>query len=226
MEYSFDGALQRLDDRLFGYVPSETSIQDRRSLLALHNVVRDHYGTFSYLEIGSHLGGSLQVALADPRCTTVTSIDSRPEWVQDEQRDPIPYPENTTERMVRYLGFVPGADLSKLHTVEASTEALSPSEFVAQLCLVDGEHTVDAAGRDAAFCRAAMRNEGVIAFHDRDLVRRAIDAFVAELDVEYESYPLPNALWVVSLGLSFQDRIQELLAPFGQRFARAGRARV
>ena len=206
--------MRSLDDRLFGYVPSETSVRDKRSLLALYNACHDHYGEFSYLEIGSHLGGSLQVLLADERCTAITSIDSRPLMVPDQQREPIPYPENSTERMLRYLGFVPGGDLEKLHTIEASTEALSPDRIdTPRLCFIDGEHTVEAGLRDARFCRAAIRDEGVIVFHDRDLVRRAIDTLVAEVG-DCESYPLPNALWVVSLGSArFQHSIQEMLAP-------------
>ena len=227
-EYSFERALRSLDDRvLFGYVPSETSLPDRRSLLALYNACHDHYGDFSYLEIGSYLGGSLQVLVADPRCTAITSIDPRPTMAPVEQSDPIPYPENSTERMLKYLEFVPGADLAKLRTIEASTEELSPGELghTPRMCLVDGEHTVDAGLRDARFCRAAIEDEGVIVFHDRHLVRPAIDSFVGELEadeVPHESYPLPNALWVVSLGSArFLHQVQEMLAPWVERFAKA-----
>ena len=35
---------------------------------------------FAYLEIGSHLGGSLQVLIQDERCERIVSIDSRPPW--------------------------------------------------------------------------------------------------------------------------------------------------
>jgi hypothetical protein len=229
-EFSFERAVRSLDDRLFGYVPTETSHPDRLSLLALYNAVHDAYGDFAYLEIGSHLGGSLQVLLADPRCTAITSIDPRPEFVPDSERDPIPYPENSTERMLKYLDFVPGGDLTKLRTLEASTEDLTADDVVGdpRLCFVDGEHTVEAAIRDGRFCRAAIGDQGVIVFHDRNLVRPAIDTLVAELgELPHESYPLPNGLAVVSLGeASIQHRVHEQLAPHFERIARIVRARA
>jgi Methyltransferase domain len=229
-EYSFEAALRSLDDRLFGYIPSETSAGDRLSLLALYNACHDWYGDFSYLEIGSHLGGSLQVLLAHRRCTAITSIDPRPPTVMDAARDPIPYPENSTDRMLKYLELVPGGDLSKLRTIESSTENVSLDAIldVPRLCFIDGEHTVNAALRDARFCRSAIRDEGVIVFHDRELVRPAIDAFLAEVEaVSHESYPLPSAMWVVSLGdARLLHPIQEMLAPHFERFARAIEART
>src|SRR5256885_15040664 len=78
-----EAALTALDTSLFDNVRSQTSERDRISLLALHRACRDAYGRFAYLEIGSHLGGSLQVLVADPRCTSITSIDSRPESAPD-----------------------------------------------------------------------------------------------------------------------------------------------
>ena len=217
-----------MDLRLFGYVPTETSYPDRLSLLALYNAVYDAYGEFGYLEIGSHLGGTLQVLLADERCIAITSIDSRPELVPDEEREPIPYPENSTERMLKYLELVPAGDLSKLRPIEASTEDVTVEDIAGtpKLCFIDGEHTTEAALRDARFCRAAIADEGVIAFHDRILVRPAIDTFLTELgDVPYESYPLPNGLRVVSCGeTSIQQLVYEMLAPHFERIARLVRA--
>ena len=228
--FSFERAVRSLDDRLFGYVPTETSHPDRLSLLALYNAVHDAYGDFAYLEIGSHLGGSLQVLLADERCTSITSIDPRPEFVPDEEREPIPYPENTTERMRKYLEFVPGGDLGKLRTIEASTQDASVDDVAGtpRLAFIDGEHTVEAALRDARFCRAACADEGVLVFHDRNLVRPAIDRFIEELGaLPHESFPLPNGLFVVSLGeTSIKHHVQEQLAPHFERIARVVRERA
>ena len=222
---TFERALRSLDEQLlFGYVPTETVRGDRLSLLALYNACHEWYGDFSYLEIGSHLGGSLQVLIADRRCTAITSIDPRPPAVPDAHRDPVPYPGNSTERMLRHLALVPGANLGKLRTIEASTEDLAAEAVldVPKLCFVDGEHTVSAALRDARFCRAVIRDEGVIVFHDRVLVKPAIDAFVAEIGpVPHQSYPLPNGIWVVSLGSArLLHSVQENLAPHLESFAR------
>jgi hypothetical protein len=199
---SFERALAALDTRLFGHIRSQTSERDRVSLLALHNACREVYGEFAYLEIGSHLGGSAQVLVADPCCTSITSIDSRPESAPDV-RGVSSYPGNTTERMLDRLGSVPGADLSKVRTIEAETVAVDPEDLVAapQLVLIDGEHTHDAALADARFCRRVVRERGAIVFHDRRLVRSAIEFFLEELRQRpHEGYPLLGSVYVIELG--------------------------
>jgi hypothetical protein len=193
----------RLDTRLFGYVESQTSEEDRRSLLALHDGVAAKSGVFSYLEIGSHLGGTLQVVIADPRCIRVASIDPRPQWTPDD-RPGMPrfnYPGSSTERMLELLREVPGADLSKLETFEASTEDLPPGQFVRpDLCFIDGEHTHRATLRDARFCRAVMQGAGIIVFHDFDIIAKAIQDFLRETPHRTRGYHLSSNIFVVELG--------------------------
>jgi hypothetical protein len=177
----FDARLRALDLTLMDVVESESTDADKRSLLALQRAVRERHGTFEYLEIGSHLGGSLQGFVADPRCKRIVSIDPRPLHQPDERwPDGAPYPDNSTQRMLDLLAGVPGADLTKLHTIEASTEALGQADVggTPQLCFIDGEHTVDAALRDAEFCRAVMDPGGAIAFHDRVVVAEGIRVFL------------------------------------------------
>jgi hypothetical protein len=216
----FEEALSSLDTRLFGHVRSQTGEEDRLSMLALHNACRRIYGEFSYLEIGSHLGGSLQVLIADDRCVRVVSIDSRPARQPDERGPVFEYPENSTQRMLAQLESVPGADLAKLQTIEATTAEISPGDLPArpQLCFIDGEHTVEAALRDARFCRAATREEGAIVFHDRRVVRGAIERFLEELDVvPHDGYPLLGSVYVVELGeVRLRPIGQELLAGWGE----------
>jgi hypothetical protein len=198
----FERALAALDTGLFGHVKSQTSQLDRLSLLALQNALREDYGTYAYLEIGSHLGGSLQVVVVDDRCTSITSIDSRP-LSQPDVRGVFEYAENSTQRMLGLLEAVPGADLAKLRTIEASVENVSLDELPTrpQLCLIDGEHTVEACIRDARFCREAVGEGGAVAFHDRRLVRPAIELFLDELgEVPHEGYPLLGSVYVVELG--------------------------
>jgi hypothetical protein len=43
-------------------------------------------GDYSYIEIGSHLRGSLLPHLAGPACTRISSVDLRPEVLRDEGR--------------------------------------------------------------------------------------------------------------------------------------------
>jgi Methyltransferase domain len=216
---AFDRSLRSLDLRLFDQVKSQSGPQDRLSLLALHNACREHYGEFSYLEIGSHLGGSLQVCLADDRCRSIVSIDSRPER-QPDVRGVFEYPDNTTARMLDHLKSVPRAQLGKLHTIDASTEAVSLEDLPAQpqLCFIDAEHTVEAALRDARFCQTAIGGDGAIAFHDRRLVRPAIERFLDELgEHPHEGYPLLGSVYVVELGETrLRPRAEELLAGHGE----------
>jgi SAM-dependent methyltransferase len=202
-EQGFEARLRSLDAGLFDHVPSETTWHDRVSLLALQNACRETYPSFQYLEVGSHLGGSLQVLIVDQRCTAITSIDPRPPSLPDARGPDLAYPGNSTERMLAYLRQVPGADLAKLRTVEASTQDIAAAAFekAAQLCFIDGEHTNDAALRDARFCRQVVGDQGAIVFHDRRLVRGAIEAFIAELDPgSFAAYPLQGSVFVVEFG--------------------------
>jgi hypothetical protein len=209
-ENDFEAALAGLDTSLFGHVRSQTSELDRISLLALHNACRDVHGEFAYLEVGSYVGGSLQVLVADPRCTAITSIDSRPDSAPDV-RGVSDYRGNTTQRMFDMLGAVPGADLGKVRTIESDTSEIAPEDLAApQLCLVDGEHTYDAVLNDARFCRRVVRENGAIAFHDRRLVRPAIECFLDELTrVPHEGYPLLGQIYVIELG---PTRLRPVLA--------------
>jgi hypothetical protein len=206
----FEVALAALDTSLFDHVRSQTSELDRISLLALHNACREVHGEFAYLEVGSYVGGSLQVLVADPHCTSITSIDSRPDSAPDV-RGASDYISNTTQRMLELLRAVPGADLAKLRTIESDTSGVAPEDLVApQLCLVDGEHTCEAVLNDAGFCRRVVRENGAIAFHDRRLVRPAIERFLGELDgVPHDGYPLLGQIYVIELG---PTRLRPVLA--------------
>jgi hypothetical protein len=97
---------------------------------------------------------------------------------------------------------VPGADLAKLRTLETDTAAIAAEELAApQLCLIDGEHTYEAALKDARFCRRVVRESGAIVFHDRRLVRPAIERFLEELEaLPHEGYALLGSVYVVELG--------------------------
>jgi hypothetical protein len=192
--------IARLDVSLLDYVESQTSPEDRRSLLALHAAVAQR-GSFRYLEIGSYLGGSLQSFVSDPRCSAVTSIDRRDEESPDERPGQIRYPQNTSSRMLDTLAAVPEANLEKVSTVDYGVEQLDPHEFTADFCFIDGEHTNEAVLRDAQFRLQALRGRGVIAFHDRPLVEPGIRQFLSELPRGYFVYGLKTTLFVVEIGI-------------------------
>ncbi len=203
-----------LDTTLLASIESETTEPDRRSLLALHAAVAER-GPFRYLEIGSHLGGSLQALVADARCTEIVSIDTRPASQPDDRGQTFHYEDNRTERMLGLLDEVPGADLSKVRTFEVGTDVLVPSELpgAPALCLIDGEHTKEAALTDARFCLEALGETGIIAFHDSNVVQPAIDDFVRSLGGRpHAAFQLPDSVAVVQVGADDLPR-----SPFVQR---------
>lgn len=189
-----------LDLSLFDHVRGGTSRDDRRSLLAVHAAMASR-GDFRYLEIGSYLGTSLQSFVVDPRCVEVVSIDRRDDVSSDEREVAPEYPDNTTENMLARLSSLAGADLQKLTTIDASTDELDPTQLAADVCFIDAEHTNSAALRDARFCRKALRDRGVIVFHDRTIVEGGIRQFLSELS-EFRAYPLAHDLFVVELGIA------------------------
>ncbi len=69
--------IESLDVSLFDAVPSQSTIGDRQAWLAVQRSLRQQ-SEYVYLEIGSHLGGSIQQHLVDPRCRKIVSIDRRP----------------------------------------------------------------------------------------------------------------------------------------------------
>ena len=199
--------IEALDSSLFASIDTQLTDADRRSLLALHVAMRETHGAFDYLEIGSHLGGSLQAFIRDEACERIISIDSRPTAQPDERGIVYEYHANSTQRMLAELRRLPDADLEKLTTFDASTEQLAPAElpYRPHLCFVDGEHTDAAAVRDARFCLAANAGEGVVAFHDSQIVYRALRAWLEELGRdgrEHRSYYLPTSVFVVEVGES------------------------
>lgn len=191
-----------LDTTLYASIESQTTEPDRRSLLALHAAVAER-GPFQYLEIGSHLGGTLQALVADARCTDIVSIDTRPASQPDERGQIFRYDDNSTERMLGALEDVPGADLSKVRTFEVGTDLLTPAELpcAPTLCLIDGEHTIEAVRSDARFCLEALGETGIIAFHDSNVVQAAIDDFVRSLGGRpHAAFQMPDSVAVVQVG--------------------------
>ncbi len=191
-----------LDVTLFEAVEAQTAIEDQRSLLALHTAAAAT-GDFEYLEIGSHVGGSLQALARDPRCTRIVSVDPRPESQPDERGYRYPYPGNSTSRMLDVLGGIDGADVDKIEAIEATTAEIDPATVGRPLvAFIDGEHTNSAALTDARWCRAVLTGgPGVIAFHDAWIVHRAIRRFPDDLDgTEFTAALLPESIVVVELG--------------------------
>ena len=79
-------ALQNPSDNPNNEFPinSQTSPTDKLSLLQIRDIFKKTLPTYSYLEIGSYLGGSLTPFLKDPQCSHILSIDERNRQQPDE----------------------------------------------------------------------------------------------------------------------------------------------
>src|SRR5215472_7948487 len=110
--------IESLDLSLFDLVSTQTYPEDRASLLLLQRCIR-RSGSYIYLEIGSHLGGTLQTHLLDPRCALIYSIDKRPLVQPDEYSGTWHYPENSTQRMLAGLRkSFPQSSAEKIQTFD------------------------------------------------------------------------------------------------------------
>jgi hypothetical protein len=123
--------------------------------------------------------------------------------------------------MLALLGQVPGADIEKLSTFDASTETMSVKDLPVRpdFCFIDGEHTDEAVLRDARFCADAVDGQGVIAFHDYDTVGSAIRAFLHEAwqDITM-AIAFPGLVFALELG-----GLGVLQSPLIDRFASRSR---
>jgi hypothetical protein len=202
--------VRRLDISLFDPIHSETTADDRRSMLAIQAAVAARLASYTYLEIGSHLGGSIQPYLLDDRCTRIISIDKRPMRQPDERGNSYGYTENSTEKMLENLKGIAAEKIGKIATIDADSSEISASALPsrADLCFIDGEHTNAAAERDYSFCGSALADKGVIYFHDSAIVFQAIDRIVRELKAAgraFHAYNLPSAIFVIDFGLDIHE---------------------
>lgn len=170
--------VEKMDLTLFDRVPSQTSAADRRSLLAIQRAVAGSRPAYRYWEIGSHLGGTLQPHLADPRCRRIVSIDPRPTTQPDDRASGYVahYADNSSQRMLNLLARAQWGDIRRIDCIESDASAVSPDRAgpVADLAFIDGEHTHRAVLSDFAFCRPVLKWGGVVAFHDFSKVHGAI----------------------------------------------------
>lgn len=194
-----------LDVQIFA-IESQSTSSDKISFLLLQNIARNFFGQYHYLEIGSHLGGSLLPHLLDSRCSSVFSIDKRPAFQPDERGKLFYYNDNSTKRMFDTLSeHVSAGNLLKLRTFDGDANEVS-SDLLAtkpQLVLIDGEHTNQAAFNDFLSIYRLTEENAIISFHDSDLVMDAIvnaEALLNFLQRKNRLFFLPERVAVFLLG--------------------------
>jgi len=204
---SFEARIQRLDTELFSQIVSQTSNADKRSLLAAQICTRECGDGYVYLEIGSHLGGSIQPHLLDSKCTKIYSIDKRPSAQPDERGGAHAYPGNSTERMLSLLRAIDPPKAMKIECVDGDTKSISPSliSLAPNLCFIDGEHTPEATVADFDFCRRVCAENATILFHDYRVVFRGLRSVISKLKNEgrrFSAHALLDEVYVICLDAS------------------------
>jgi hypothetical protein len=210
-------AIEALDATAF-VVESETSCNDKVSFLRLQKLIRSRLNSYVYVEVGSHLGGTLAPHLADPRCRMVISIDPRPLEQPDARGRSFVYDGNSTVRMVEGLKRVLPEDcLAKLRTFDLDAAEVCHAQIKARadLVMIDGEHTIVAAFSDAMSLLPVVSVNAVISFHDAELVAEAIcnlERFFTYAGIKFKTVFLPDSVCAIGLR-GMADHIATELGP-------------
>ncbi len=219
MPYSLDDTIPELNIRLFDAIPPQASDDDKRMLLLAQQAIRSVKKTYTYLETGSYLGGSLQIHLASPYCEHIYSIDKRPELQPDERNKAYAYPKDGAEQMLALLQWhYPNVSLDKLEILNASTENL-PADAIPNppdLCFIDSEHTVRQALADFFFCLKVAGKDCLIVFHDANIVHRAIliaKAYAARRNLRCSAMKVAGNIYIFLMG-AYADSLQPQFAPY------------
>lgn len=204
MQEEIDQKLSTLDLTLFDGIASQTTDADKRSMLAIQNAVRNRCRTYTYLEIGSYHGGSIQPHLLDPACRKIYSIDKRPVEQYDERGASFSYPEGSTQIMLEKLRAVCPEQMEKIQTFDLDA-ADFPVEAVGEqpeLFFIDGEHTDGAVVSDFNAVYKLISGPAVVAFHDAQIVFKGLLDITARLEADgamFHAYCLPNCIFVIEL---------------------------
>ncbi len=216
---TFDEQIEKLDLSIFAKIKSQLSDGDKRSLLSCQAAARKLSAPFSYLEIGSYLGGSIQPYLLDDSCELVYSIDKRPEVQPDERGTSYTYLNNSTQRMIELLTEVSAENIGKVKSVDGDTRALDPAVIGEKfdVCFIDGEHTDEAVLSDFRFCLAHLKENGAILFHDAPITYNGIAGCIEmlrEKGIKFRAYSLPDIVFVIEINdfpIHQSEHVKELL---------------
>ena len=210
----FSERLNALDLELMSAVPSTATSGDRRALLALHLAVRTP--GYTYLEIGSEQGGSLQAHLGDNWCNKVFSIDLRVETAPDFRGTHQWYCGNSTTAMRANLAKAfPNGEIEKLETFDMEAAMVPPEKLrpAPSLVFIDAEHTDGAVFKDFLWALKIVDPNGSIAFHDAHLVCVGIRRAIAELNfrglVHVAGRFPKSSVFVIDLGAGATKRSSE-----------------
>jgi hypothetical protein len=154
-------------------IQSQTSDSDKMALLQVRRILNDNLGDYTYLEIGSFMGGSLTPFLKDSRCNAILSVDERNRQQPDERGVKFDYSGITQQTMIDNLKDH-GFDVKKLRTFDGSINDYPAVNEKFDLVFIDGEHTDFACFRDFIHSNKLLKTDSVVVFHDSTLIYKAL----------------------------------------------------
>ena len=158
---------------LFFPIPSQTSSIDKFVLLKIMKLIGSKKNNYSYLEIGSFLGGSLTPFLKDKKCKKILSIDKRNQVQEDERNERWSYKKFTSKLMINNLKRN-NFDTSKLKTLDGDISEFNiKNKF--DLIFIDGVHTDTNTFSDFLHSLDLINKNGIILFHDSDIIFKALN---------------------------------------------------
>ena len=153
-------------------IHSQTSKANKLVLLKIRKKLQT-LPSYSYLEIGSYLGGSLTPFLKDPQCTRILSIDQRGRQQPDERGLKYNYIGVTHQTMVNNLRKN-NFNISKLETFDGSVSEYHDKGNKFNLMFIDGEHTDWACFRDFVHGMKLLTEDSIVVFHDSSLIYKSL----------------------------------------------------
>ena len=153
-------------------IESQTTVEDKIVLLQLKNLMQK-LNSYSYLEIGTYLGGSLTPFVKDSTCKHILSIDKRGRVIPDERGSKINYLDIKEEKTIESLKNY-NLDISKIDFFNGSIDENKKINYKFDLCFIDGEHTDTACFRDFIYANKFMKNDAIIAFHDSHYIYKSL----------------------------------------------------
>jgi hypothetical protein len=228
----FERRIEGLDLSLFAAIDTQSDDGDKRSWLALQRTARRSNEPYTYLEIGSFLGGSLQPYVLDPRCRKIISIDPRPAAQPDDRGQWFHYENNSTDRMLANLRAIDPDQAAKIVCFDSDARDIDPTRLADRpdLCFIDGEHTERAVLSDFNFCLRVCAPRAIIFFHDDWVIYPALARILGNLRAQgkpFNAFKLKGSTFAIALGASSlpEDEFIREIAVDGQRFIRRMRAR-
>ena len=192
--------IAKLDISLFNKIPSQTTDRDKRSLLACQLAVRMLRPTYTYLEIGSYLGGSLQ-----PFCSMTNAVASTPSITaagSAESGDHYEYRNNSTEAHARQFESHQRAAVAKITCIDADAREIDERriEQRPQFCFI-AESTQTSGLSDFLFCLQVLDEKGRWFFM---MPRWSITVWphrrvLKQQGISFRAYHLPDTIFLIEI---------------------------